>query len=118
MKIINMDFEVDGVEYKWRSDWDGKGGDLYNKDGDTLATLELVTATKSVGSKKKAPRFWVVYNWDGAKKVPGKAEYAHPQLGDLLHSSNIRVGNARAMAARTLKLFKEHGWTGNRRRKS
>jgi hypothetical protein len=117
MKIIDMKFEVDGVEYSWQTDHDGCSGMLFSKAGASLATIELVKAMKPVKGKRRS-KYWVVHNWDGGKKVPGEARYAHPQLGDLLHSSNFKPGDAVAMASHTLQTFLVHGWVGRRRRKS
>lgn len=117
MKIIDMKFERDGVEYQWQTDHDGRSGMLFSEDGDTLATIDLVKALKPVTGKRRS-QYWIVYNWDGAKKIPGEARYSHPQLGDLLHSSNFKPGDAVAMASHTLITYIVHGWKGRRRRKS
>lgn len=120
MKITEMKFEAGGPEYHWVSDHDGKGGDLYSSAGSSLASLELVKADKpSPGLSRRKRLYWVVRNFDGYRKRSkegGGYEYVHDQLGKPLCASRIKVGDALAMAAHTLVLFRRHGWTGQRKK--
>lgn len=109
MKIESMTFiaPCDGKKYKWSAHWDFKGGHLFDSHGASIATLEVDEETGD----------WIVENWDGSKKVPGEARYAHPIIG-IFHKSNLSEGDCLGQASLTLSTFLEHGWSGRRKRGS